>query len=280
MIKTRSEWLAANRANWDERVSIHLASQSYDLAPLRAGLGHLHTIEEAELGSVKGLRILHLQCHFGRDTLTLAQRGAEVIGLDFSGPAITAARGLADEIGLSPRARFVQADLYQSCEAIPAPSAFDLVFMTWGTLVWLADINRWAEIVAHFLKPGGSLYLADGHPCAYVFDDATRQSNGMLPGWHVSYFQRQPMVIDDPRDYADDTARLKNERTYQWMHPLGEIVSALISAGLSLSWLREHDCVPWRMFGCLVKTDDGMFRWPENRWLPLAFSLRAIRPRT
>ena len=278
MVGMRPEWLAANRANWDERVDIHLASESYDLAPLRAGKGRLHTIEEAELGPVEGLRVLHPQCHFGRDTLILAQRGAEVVGLDFSAPAIAAARRLAEETGLASRARFVHADIYRSRETIPEPAAFDLVFMTWGTLVWLADINAWAAIVAHFLKPGGSLYLADGHPCAFVFDDAARGPGTLLPAWHVPYFRREPMVIDDPRDYADETARLHNERTYQWLHPLADIVSALIGAGLSLSWLREHPCVPWRMFECLVETDDGMFIWPDEHWLPLAFSLRAVRP--
>jgi SAM-dependent methyltransferase len=274
----RPEWLAANRANWDERVAIHLAAESYDLAPLRAGKGRLHSIEEAELGPVQGLRVLHLQCHFGRDTLTMAQRGAEVVGLDFSVPAIAAARRLAEEIGLTSRARFVHADIYRSRETLLEPAAFDLVFMTWGTLVWLADIDTWAAIVAHFLRPGGSLYLADGHPCALVLDDAARQPGALLPAWHAPYFRREPMVVDDPGDYADAAARLCNQRTYQWLHPLADVVSALIGAGLSLSCLHEHACVPWRMFECLVESEDGMFFWPDEPWLPLAFSLRAVRP--
>ncbi|MGH6904869.1 MAG: class I SAM-dependent methyltransferase, partial [Geminicoccaceae bacterium] len=218
----------------------------------------------------------HLQCHFGRDSLILAQRGARIVGLDFSRPAITAAKGLAVELGLAERARFVEADLYDAPTAIPEPHGFDLVFVTWGAINWLPDIRRWAEIVAWFLKPGGALYLAEGHPAALVLDDAA-PGQGDMPGWYAPYFLREPLVLDDPCDYADEGARLRNARTYAWVHPLGEIVSALIDAGLTLRWLHEHDAVPWRMFKLLVRDASGMYRWPERSWLPLAFSLRAER---
>jgi SAM-dependent methyltransferase len=271
------DWKDANRANWDERVGAHLGSAGYDLASLRAGRGHLHPIEEAELGPVTGRRVLHLQCHFGRDTLALAQRGAEVVGLDFSRPAIHAARRLAAELGLERQARFVEADLYDAPSAIPEPASFDVVFVTWGAISWLPDIGRWAQVVAHFLAPGGSLYLAEGHPAAQVFDDMTRLPDGM-PGYFAPYFAREPIVADDPRDYADPSARLTNARQYNWIHPLADIVAGLIDAGLRLEWLHEHDSVPWRMFEMLVEDAHGMYRWPDRPWLPLAFSLRARRP--
>lgn len=273
------DWRALNRANWDERVPIHLGAKSYDLGPLRAGRGQLHIIEGAELGPVEGLRVLHLQCHFGRDTLTLAQRGADVVGLDFSEPAIAAARELASELGLEARARFVAADVYDAPAAIPDAHAFDLVYVTWGALWWLPDVRRWAEVVAHFLKPGGRLYLADGHPTAFVYDDEVPTADGM-PGLFVPYFHRQALLLDDTRDYADDTARLENSKTLQWLHPLGEIVTGLIDAGLRIDRLTEHDCVPWRMFRILVRDADGMYRWPQRPWLPLAFSLVATRTTT
>ena len=271
---TEAVWRRANRANWDERVGIHLAA--YDLAPLRAGHGRLNAIEEAELGSVAGLRVLHLQCHFGCDTLTLAQRGAEAVGLDFSPPAIASARTLVAELGLGARAHFVEADLYDAPAAIPEPGSFDLVFVTWGAITWLPDIARWASIVAHFLKPGGALYLAEGHPVALVFDDAVPLPDGM-PGYFAPYFAKDPVVIDDPSDYVDENARLHNARTYTWVHPLGGIVTALRDAGLRLDWLHEHDRVAWRMFRRLIRDSEGMYRWPGERWLPLAFSLRAVR---
>jgi len=272
------DWRALNRANWDERVPIHLRSGAYDLGPLRAGRGRLHIIEEAELGAVEGLRVLHLQCHFGRDTLTLAQRGANIVGLDFSEPAIAAANGLARELGLDARARFVAANVYDAPAVLPEARGFDLVYVTWGALCWLPDVRRWAEIVAHFLKPGGRLYLAEGHPAAYVFDDEARQADGM-PGLFVPYFQGEGLVLDDRRDYADESARLENSRTVQWVHPLGEIVTALIDAGLRLEWLHEHDGVPWRMFRVLVRDENGMYRWPHRPWISLAFSLMATRTR-
>ena len=171
-------WKAANRAHWDEKVSLHLGPRGYDLTRLRAGDGRFNAIEEAELWPVDGSRILHLQCHFGSDSLKFAQRGAKVVGLDFSAPAIDAARQLADELGLAERTRFVQADLYDAPAAIPEAAAFDMVFVTWGAIVWLPDIFRWAEIVRHFLKPGGSLYLAEAHPVAMVFDDAVLSPTG------------------------------------------------------------------------------------------------------
>jgi SAM-dependent methyltransferase len=271
-----SDWRALNRANWDERVAVHMRAQSYDLGPLREGRGRLNAIEEAELGPVEGLRILHLQCHFGRDTLTLAQRGADVVGLDFSEPAIAAAKALTSELGLDARARFVIADVYDAPAVIVDAQAFDLVYVTWGALCWLPDVRRWAEVVAHFLKSGGRLYLADSHPSAFVLDDDAKSGDGM-PGLLVPYFRGEPMLFDDPRDYADAEARLKNSRTLQWAHPLGEIVTSVIEAGLNLDWLHEHDEVPWRMFSILRRDERGVYRWPEQPWLPLAFSLMATR---
>src|SRR5215216_515150 len=139
---------------------------------LREGHGRFHAIEEDELGPVAGKRVLHLQCHFGADSLKFVQRGATVVGLDFSAEAIAAARQLAGELGLADQARFVLADLYDAPAAIPEPASFDLVFVSWGAIFWLPDISRWAGIVAQFLRPGGSLYLAEAHPAALVLDDA------------------------------------------------------------------------------------------------------------
>lgn len=271
----------ANRRNWDERVGAHLAPEGYDLRSLRAGSGALNAIEEQELpelfGSLDGKRVLHLQCHFGADSLTLAQRGAAVVGVDFSSEAIRAARGLAQELGLAHRATFVECDLYDAPAALANEGAFDLVFTTWGTIYWLPDVDRWAAIAAGFLAPGGLLYLADGHPTALVFDDVAPGA-GDKPGWFAPYFEPGPLAMDETEDYANAEVRLQNARTYSWMHPLGRIASALLDQGLHLEALREHDSVPWRMFRCLVKGDDGLYRWPKEPWLPLAFTLAARRP--
>lgn len=246
------------------------------LSELRAGRGKLNAIEEAELPPVEGKRLAHLQCHFGADSLTLAQRGAEVVGLDFSAAAIEVARKLAGELGLADRARFVHADLYDSLTAIPPPHRFDMVFVTWGAICWLPDISRWAQIVAALLRPGGSLYLAEGHPTANVFDDATSSPDG-TPGLFAPYFSDEPVIGTEGDDYVDHSARLANATIYNWIHPLGDVVSSLIASGMTLDWLHEHDAVPWRMFRVLVKDPSGLYHWPDRPWLPLAFSLGATR---
>ena len=266
------EWRRLNRANWDERVPAHMAADSdYDLAGLRAGHHALHAIEEAELGPVAGLRLLHLQCHFGIDTLALAQRGAIVTGLDFSGPAIEAARGLADEIGIA--ANFVQSDLYDARVALDGD--FDRVFTTWGTIPWLPDIRAWARVIASLLAPGGFLYFADMHPAALVFDDETGHDG--RPGWFAPYFQEGVLEIEERRDYANPQVRLSNSRTHQFVHPVASVVQALIDAGLRLTMLHEHDAVAWKAFACLVETEGGLYRFPDKPWLPLSYSLKAER---
>lgn len=269
-------WKAANHAHWDEMVGLHLGPGGYDLAALRSGRGRFNAIEEEELWPVDGKHVLHLQCHFGADSLKLAQRGAKVVGLDFSPAAIAAASQLAKELGLADRVRFVQADLYDAPAAIPEPAAFEMVFVTWGAITWLPDIGRWAEIVAHFLKPGGSLYLAEAHPAALVFDDAAPLFDGR-PGFFAPYFSREPVMLEVTQDYMDETATVRNATTYTWIHPLSEIISSLLTAGLTLDWFHEHDAVTWRMFKVLAQDVKKLWRWPDRPWLPLAFSLRATR---
>lgn len=272
-----ADWRAINRAYWDEAVGVHLGARGYNLAPLRAGRGRLNAIEEAELGDVAGKRVLHLQCHFGHDSLMLAQRGASVVGLDFSPVAIAAGEKLASEVGLADRVRFVRADLYDAVTIIAEPGAFDLVYVTWGALQWLPDIRRWAEIVASFLHPGGALYLAEGHPAALVFDDLTATPDGR-PGFYAPYFATEPLVMQEAHDYIDETATQQNATTCTWIHPLGSVVSALLESGLRLDWLHEHDAVTWRMFKTLTRGEDRLWRWPDKPWLPLAYSLRVSRP--
>jgi SAM-dependent methyltransferase len=276
-VSDEPEWLRVNRANWEERTAVHLGPGGYDLAPLRAGAGRLDAIVEAELPSVAGLRVCHLQCHIGDDTLALAQRGAHVTGLDFSPAAIAAARTLAAETGLGDRAAFVEAAVYDAPRTIPPPHGFDLVFTTWGTIGWLPDIGTWARVVAALLRPGGLLYFADGHPAAWVLDDAAPVVTEGMPGFFAPYFHAGALVLHDPTDYADEKARLRSATTHNFAHPLGSVVTALIEAGLTLRWLHEHPAVTWRMFKILVRGEDRLWRWPDRPWLPLSVSLLAER---
>ncbi len=267
------EWRRLNRANWDERVAIHLAPGSdYETERLRQGSFVLHGIEERELGPVAGLRLLHLQCHFGIDTLALARKGAIATGLDFSAPAIAAARRLAAELGIA--ATFVEADVYAAREAVTG--AFDRVFTTWGTICWLPDIRAWAAVVASLLAPGGELYFADMHPAALIFDDAVPGSVGM-PGWFAPYFHPGAVVVDETHDYANRAARIANSRTHQFMHPVAAVVQALLDAGLRLTMLHEHDTLAWKAFACMVEAEDRLYRLPDKSWLPLSYSLKAVK---
>jgi SAM-dependent methyltransferase len=272
------EWLDANRAQWDEKVPLHLASEFYDQSALKAGSGELYPIEEAELAEtfpdgLAGLRVLHLQCHFGADSLVLAQRGATVVGVDFSKPAILAARALAAEVGLDDRSRFIVANVYDLRHTLPEPESFDVVYTTWGTIGWLPDVAEWARLIAWYLKPGGRLYFADGHPSAHVFDDAGEA----LPSFTYPYeTDGVADVVEDANDYASD-ATVTHTKTFEWMHPLGETFTALLGSGLSIDVFHEHYEVPFRMFAGLEAKPGRMFGWPDKKWLPLAFSLVATR---
>lgn len=277
------DWLDDNRANWDERVPVHVASTFYDRARLREGGSVLDPIARAGVerlfpDGLDGVRVLHLQCHFGSDTLSLVNAGATAVGLDFSEPAVVEARRMADELGVADRTRFVQANVYDARHALPEPESFDLVFTTWGTIGWLPDVAEWARIIEWFLAPGGRLFFADGHPAAFVFD-GDGGPDGM-PQFAYSYAAGGPEVIDDPSDYADPDARIQHARTWEWMHPLDEVLGALRDAGLRIDSFTEHYEVPWQIFPVTVPKGDGMYGWPDRRWLPLSYEVVAVTPRT
>jgi SAM-dependent methyltransferase len=277
---TGGDWLDANRANWDERVPLHVASAFYDRARLREGGSQLDPIAAAGIAELfpdglEGVRVLHLQCHFGSDTLSLVNAGATAVGLDFSAPAVEEARRMADELGVADRARFIEANVYDARHRLPEPQSFDLVFTTWGTIGWLPDVAEWARIIAWFLKPGGRLYFADGHPAAFVFDGDG--GPGGLPVFSCPYTSADVIEFDDPSDYADPEARLANSRTVEWMHPLSEVFGAMRDAGLAVERFSEHFEVPWQIFPITVPKGDGMYGWPAEPWLPLSYEVVARR---
>jgi SAM-dependent methyltransferase len=261
-------WRELNRANWDDRVPVHLASEFYDLDGFRAGADPLRPFEAAEVGDVSGKRLVHLQCHVGLDTLSWARNGALVTGLDFSGPAIEAARSLAADLAID--ASFVMADVYDAVTALGG-RRFDVVYTGIGALVWLPDIPRWAGVVAALLEPAGFLYLVEGHPFAQILDDAE--------GTNIvrDYFDDQPWVEDYPYTYTDGPA-LKHTRSVEFQHRLGQIVTALANAGLRIDFLNEHDFEVFQRFESLER-HSGQYRFPAGRpRVPMMFSLRATRP--
>lgn len=261
-----ADWRALNRANWDDRVPIHLASSFYDLDGFRAGADTLRPFESAEVGDVAGEQLVHLQCHIGLDTLSWARRGALVSGLDFSAPAIEAASSLAAELGID--ATFVVSDVYDAVAAFDGQQ-FDIVYTGIGALVWLPDIPRWARVVADLLSPGGFVYLVEGHPFAHVLDDSS--------GSKVvrDYFDAGPRVEDYPYSYTDGPA-LDHTRQVEFQHGIGEIITSLVDAGLRIEFLHEYDFDAFRRFDALQRQSDGTYRFlPGQARVPMMFSLRA-----
>lgn len=271
-----NEAISANRRLWNAWTPVHAASQFYDVDSFRDGRRpiRLADYERHELGDVTGKRLLHLQCHFGLDTLSWARLGADVTGVDFSAEGVAAARRLADELDIA--AKFIESDVYELPNRLDAE--FDVVYASRGVLWWLPDVISWARVAAHFVRPGGIFYVTDLHPTAQVFEN-----EGVRPGElrlaYPYWTPDAPLRFDVQGSYADRHAPTDGLTEFGWPHALGEIVTAVIDARLQLEFLHEFDFVEWPV-DFLVEGDDGRWRLPpgEPGQLPLFFSLRARRP--
>jgi SAM-dependent methyltransferase len=265
-------YLRANQAWWDEAVPLHARSAMYDLPSFRAGKSTLTTLELQELGDVSGRSLLHLQCHFGLDTLSLARLGVRATGMDFSAEAIALARSISEELGIP--AKFVCANLYD----LPAvlSGQFDVVYTSKGVLVWLPDLVHWAQIIAGFLRPGGTFYILETHPFAGTLDDdvEAQRLEVCYPYFHIA----EPARFDGGGSYVDRDAHFDHSVTYEWTHSLGDVVNALTGAGLRLEFLHEFPYCFYRMLPFLVQDEEGWWRLAgDEQLIPLMFSLRATR---
>ena len=264
------EWRDRNRAAWDERVPLHIASDFYDNAGFIAGRTSLRPFEIDEVGPVAGRSLVHLQCHFGQDTLSWARLGARVTGLDFSPAAVDAARALAADVDVD--ATFVVADVYDAVDALDH-ATFDVVYTGLGALTWLPDMARWAHIVAALVAPGGFLHLSEFHPLSDVF------SHERLEAVHDYFTKPEGTRYDEPGSYVDWDAPTTENVNYIWTHPVGSVVSALIDAGLRLDFLHEHDHTLFERWPFLERRDDFSYHLPAGMpRLPLMYSLQASRP--
>lgn len=266
-----SDYLTINRANWDERADAHAASEMYGFDRYRdpAHLSSIVRYDLPRLGNISGLRGVHLQCHIGTDTVSLARLGARMSGLDFSPASLAQARRLAGIAGAD--VDFREADVHDAVEVF-GPGTFDLVFTGIGALCWLPDLTRWARVVAGLLKPGGQLFLRESHPMLMTLDESAQL--------HYPYFvTAEPVIEDDPGTYTGEDTVITNGVTHSWSHGFGELISALLAAGMRLTLFDEHDSVPWNALPGLM-TEDAEGEWrltdrPER--LAASFTLRAVR---
>jgi SAM-dependent methyltransferase len=270
--------LALNRASWDERAPAHAASPDYavhSFAGDPAFLSEVVRFDLPRLGDVSGLRGVHLQCHIGTDTVSLARLGADMVGLDFSPTSIEQARAIAAAAGTD--AEFVEGDVYAAVDLLGA-GAFDLVYTGIGALCWLPSIARWADAVGRLLRPGGRLFLREGHPMLWALGDP--RPDGLLVVEHPYVERDEPTVWAEGGTYVETDVEFATTVTHEWNHGLGEIVTALLESGLELTMLVEHDSVPWNALpGMMEPVDGGEWRLADRPWrLPHSYTLQARKP--
>ena len=271
------DYRALNRANWDERVPAHALSPGYAVARFHEDpsyLSHVVRFDLPLLGDIEGLRGVHLQCHIGTDTVSLARLGARMSGLDFSPPAIEQARSLA--IATGAEVEFVVADLHDAPAALGG-GPFDLVYTGIGALCWLPHIDRWAQVVDELLAAGGRLFMREGHPMMWALQDA--REDRLLVVEHAYFEREEPLVYTDGGTYVPTDVTFEHTTTHEWNHGLGEIVSALLARGLRLAGLVEHDSVPWDAFpGQMDALPSGEFTLSDRPWrLAHSYTLQAVK---
>jgi SAM-dependent methyltransferase len=268
-IEEVNEYIASNKELWENWTLTHEKSEFYDNESFKAGRNTLHQVEIEEVGEVAGKSLLHLQCHFGQDTLSWARRGAKVTGADFAENAIKLARSLATELGID--ANFVCANLYDLPSVLEGQ--FDIIYTSGGVLWWLPDMAGWGKVISHFLKPGGVFYVRDQHPFGMVFEEVEGRLEPLYPYWQSS----EPLKFDTHGSYASASDYRSVE--YGWNHSLGEIVNALTSQGLQVEFLHEWPFLFFKMFPSMERDEQGRWWLPNRRAnIPMSFSIRATKP--
>jgi SAM-dependent methyltransferase len=271
------DYRVLNQASWDERAPAHAAAPEYAVDQFVADpgfLSHVVRFDQPRLGDIRGLRGVHLQCHIGTDTLSLARLGAVMTGLDFSPASLAQARELARRTG-SPT-EFVESDVYSAPDVLPA-GGFDLVYTGVGALIWLPSIRRWAGVVARLLRPGGRLFIREGHPVLWALEAG--RTDGLL-ALDYPYFEREEAFVwTEGGTYVTTDVEFQHNVTHEWNHALGEIVSALLAEGMTITGLTEHDSVPWDALpGQMEQVGGGEYRLADRPWrLPHTYTLQAVK---
>lgn len=260
------DYFEANKQLWNQRTPIHEKSAFYNMEMFKSGASTLMSVELEEVGPVAGKKLLHLQCHFGLDTLSWHRLGAKVTGVDFSESAIASARKLAKEI--NAEATFVCSNVYDAEKHLP--ETFDIIFTSYGVIGWLPDLDEWAAIISRLLRKGGTFYLAEFHPVVWMFDNNFEK---------IIYSYNKSSVIEEEESgtYADTAAAI-NTTSFTWNHGLGEVLTALISHGLKIEFLHEFPFSPYNCFQNTVKGADGNFRIKNlENLIPMMYSVKATK---
>lgn len=278
---TNDAFIEQNRRNWDDRAGLHAQPDTgYRLDRYRLDGSLLSDVVEFDrryLGDLDGRRVLHLQCHIGTDTLSLARLGAEVTGLDHSGASLDAARALFDSVDTA--GRFVKANVYDAVDAVDGEQ-FDLVYTGVGALNWLPDVARWGAVVGALVRPGGAFYIREGHPMSYAIDDGDDVPPGELRLKYPYFETEAPLTFDQADTYVDTGGtQLTEVRSHEWNHGLGEVFMALTNAGLQVTTFDEHRFLDWRMFPSMVERDERFFL-PDDQidMAPMMYSMAAVKP--
>ena len=270
-MKDLDKYYDANRTMWNQFAKINVESQTYKTKEFLEGTTSLNSIELEGLGDVKGKSLLHLQSHFGLDALSWAREGAKVTGVDFSEEGISISRELAKKANID--ARFIQSNIFDLPDVLD--EQFDIVFTSYGVLVWLHDLKRWAEIVAHFLKPGGTFFIAEFHPFLWTMDNEDTDDFKLIR----SYFSRDtPYEFEVDGSYAESAKKIKPQVDYEWGYGLADIITSIAEAGLRIEFFHEFNKSPFQGFPFFKQHDDGYWYYdnPEVQ-LPLVFSLKATK---
>jgi SAM-dependent methyltransferase len=261
-----SNYLEANRKRWNELVGIHAESEEYDIEGFLAGKNSLNQVELDILGDVSGKSLLHLQCHFGMDTISWSRLGAKAIGVDFSDTAIELAKELAKRAGTDTE--FVCSDVFDLRDNLGGQ--YDIVFTSIGVLCWLHDVGEWGRIVSHYLKLGGTFLLVESHPIMWIFDDEAEGLKVSNSYWHT----KDPFSYEQVGTYANRDAEVTNMKSFEWQHTISDVLNSIIDAGLVIEHVGEYNHLPWQYVQIAIKGDDGEYRIPEDP-LPQMWSVKA-----
>jgi SAM-dependent methyltransferase len=271
------DYMKINQEWWNEAAQVHAQGYGYQLQAFLYGMNKLHNLEQTEVGDVQGKKLLHLQCHFGLDTLSWARLGAQVTGVDYAEQAIAIAQSLYEQLrpDLPAEATFVCSNIYTLPEVLDAAGQFDIVYTSYGVIGWLPNLLPWGKIIAHYLKPGGFFYIAEGHPFMWIFDEKSPDLKPVYP-----YFSREPIKDESSGTYAEPNTQLAHTTTYGWNHTLSEIFTSLISAGLTIDFFHEHPFCAWDCLPPMEPGPDNFLQFADAQkraMIPLMFSLKATK---